>query len=100
MKKQGRRFLSINQDLIEKKNGVLLVNSEQRFMLLDFMTFHKAQAFIWFSHFLRSHAEVKFKHLPKAARNTVFFENIHCFPHCAIFSKRILGLHSQTCIKY
>lgn len=58
VKKQGGRFLSINQDLIEKKNGVLLVNTEQQLMPLNFMTFHKAQAFIWLSHFLRSHAEV------------------------------------------
>lgn len=56
-KKKGRRFLSINQDLIEEKNGVLLVNSQQHFVPLDFMTFHKAQAFIWLSHFPRNHAE-------------------------------------------
>lgn len=69
-------------------------------MLLDFMAFHKAQTFIWFSHFLQNEAQVKFKHLPKAVRNIVFFENIHIFLPVPSLLKPILRLHSQTRIKY
>lgn len=92
--------LSINRGPRDKKNRVLLVNSEQKFMLLDFMAFHKAQAFIRFSHFLQSEAQVKFKHLPKAARNIVFFENTHIFLPVPSLLKPILHLRSQTSIKY
>lgn len=100
MKKQGRKFLSINQNPRDKKNRVLLVNSEQRSMLLDFMAFHKAQAFIWFSHFLQSEAQVKFKHLPKPVRNIVFFENPHIFLPVPSLLKPIPHSRSQTSIKY
>lgn len=71
-------------------------------MPLDFMAFHKAQAFMWFSHFLQSEAQVKLKHLPKAVRNTVFFENIHIFlavpffknPFYVYIAKRVLNINT------